>query len=723
MHFSSLTCLGLWGAFSLLISSCGGSDSASGRAGVGGSGQFASSGGAGQSPARGAGTTGGDNLELGISATSLGEVLTISGTTVGIGSLDGPGALRLLSEPQDLVADGTHLYITERGNADAVVSLDLATGIVTTLAGGEKAGNTNGIGRAARFDGLSGIAIDPTRRILYVADRGNSLIRKVVIATGEVSTIAGERSRPNSGSADAIGDAVSFYWPEDLAIDSKGLHLYVSDMMNHQIRAIDLTTNEVSTLAGSTTIGSTDGVGNAATFASPGSLVINPTDSTLYVVDNHNYAIREIDIASRQVKSHPYFGEPDKNGITSNSALTSMGGLALDSTGSFLYITKISGGAIRKLDLTNSTAALLAGNDRDLGFANGPGANALFDFPRGLSLLEGRLLVADSSNRQIRSIDLATNEVTTFAGSSAPASFSGPRGVTAVGSFLYVTDSRGGVVRKVSMTTGDATTLSDAAGTPLTFTEPCGITTDGTYLYVVDGNRNAISQVTIATGDVTVLAGSKGTQGAVDGIGAAASFNAPQGIAIDTNHDNLYVADQGNHLIRRIIIATGQVTTIAGSTESGAVDGVGTGARFNMPADLVVDAKGSALYVSDGENNTIRKLDLATTQVTTLAGRPNSGTLHSDGIGVAAAFSKPWGMATDGTYVYFAAAGDDTIRRLELATNAVQTISGSYRAGFADGSSANATFDRPEGIALDATGSYLFVCDFVNDLIRRVRLK
>jgi DNA-binding beta-propeller fold protein YncE len=623
--------------------------------------------------------------------------------------------MRLLTEPEDLVSDGAHLYLTEHSDVDAIVSLDLATGVVTKLAGGAKEGYANGIGGAARFNVPNGIVIDPSHQFLYVADTNNSAIRKVVIATGEVSTVAG-------AGAEA-GVAASFYWPEDLAIDSKGEHLYISDMMNHQIRAIDLTTNTVSTLAGSTTAGSADGVGSAAAFAMPDSIVIDATDSTLYVADNRNDAIREIDIASGQVKSHPYFGEPDKNGVIRNKALTSMEGLSLDPTGQFLYITQSNGGSIRRLDLVNSTATLLAGNDRDVGFANGPGASALFDFPRGLLLTEGALLVADSSNRQIRKLDLSTNAVTTFAGSNQPAAFNGPRGVTTVGNVLYVTDARGGVIRKVSMETGDTATLADATGAIPTFTEPCGITTDGTHLYVVDGNRNTISRITIATADAKVLAGSKSTAGAADGIGTAATFNAPQGIAIDSNHEHLYVADQGNHLIRKIAIATGQVTTIAGSTESGSVDGVGPAARFNMPADLVVASNGAALYVSDGENNTIRRLDLGSAAVTTLAGRPNSGTLHNDGIGTAAAFSKPWGMATDGTYLYFAGAGDDMIRRLELATNQVTTISGHYAAGFADGSAKDATFDRPEGITLDATGNYLFVCDFTNNLIRRVRVK
>jgi len=718
MCFSSKVNVGYLGALALLLVNCGGSGNSVGS-GKGDGGQSHGTGGSGLSPS----AAGGNGVGGASNADSLGDVLTISGTTGGAGSVDGPGRFGLLAAPEDMASDGSHLYITEDGASESVVSLDLATGVATTLAGSAKAGYDNGIGVAARFDGPSGIVIEPTHQYLYVADRQNDAIRKIVIDTGEVSTIAGDSLNPRIGSADGVGAAAAFYWPNDLTIDSKGHFLYVSDTMNHEIRAIDLLTNEVTTLAGSVTAGSKDGVGSAAAFNMLGSIVIDASDTTLYVADNQNRAIREIDIASRQVKSHPYFGEPDENGITRNYALSYMGGLTLDRTGKFLYITKTNGGAIRRLDLSTSTATLLAGNDQDLGFANGPGAKALFDFPEGLLLTDDGLLVADSGNDQVRKLDLSTNVVTSFAGSKSPASFSGPRGVTSVGNFLYVTDSRSGMIRKVVMSSGDATTLTDGSGSALKFTEPCGITTDGTYLYVADGNRNEISQVTIASGDVTVLAGSRGVSGAADGIGATASFNAPQGLTIDAQHQNLYIADQGNHQIRKLVIASGQVTTLAGTTESGAVDGVGAAARFNMPADVVVDAKGSSLYVSDGENNEIRKIELATAEVTTLAGHADSGNAYSDGKGVAAAFSKPWGMATDGTYVYFAGAGDNMIRRLELATNTVKTISGQYGAGATDGPGLKATFGRPEGMTLDATGSFLYVCDYSNNMIRRVGVK
>ncbi|HEY5959596.1 MAG TPA: beta-propeller fold lactonase family protein, partial [Polyangiaceae bacterium] len=475
MRLSSQVSLGLLSALTLLIVNCGGSDGSAGsRPGVGGSGPFQGAGGSGLASS----TIGGNRAEGGVGAGSLGDVLTISGTSGGSGSVDGPGRFGVLAQPQDMATDGEHIYITQEGERYGVASLELATGVITTLAGGDKEGYANGIGAAARFNGPSGIGIDPTHQYLYVADRLNQAIRRVVIATGEVSTLAGDSLNPRSGSTDGIGDAAAFSWPEAVAIDSKGKHLYVADSGNHEIRSIDLTTNEVSTLAGSPVGGFTDGIGSAAAFAWPEGIAINATDSTLYVADNQNQAIRVIDIATKNVTSYAGFKESGKYGTERSATLSNLSRLAIDPTGKYLYLSNSNGGAIRKLDVTNFTSTLLAGTDTDVGFADGPSASALFDVPKGLLLTDDGVLIADSNNHRIRKIELSTNAVTTFAGSDKAASFSGPRGITSVGSFLYVTDARGGRIRKVSMSSGDATTLSDGTGTALNFSEPCGIATD-----------------------------------------------------------------------------------------------------------------------------------------------------------------------------------------------------------------------------------------------------
>jgi hypothetical protein len=169
------------------------------------------------------------------------------------------------------------------------------------------------------------------------------------------------------------------------------------------------------------------------------------------------------------------------------------------------------------------------------------------------------------------------------------------------------------------MSCGSTSSDSDSTTTTSsgTFNNPSGIYTDGTYVYVADTGSNTIQYVVISTGSYAILAGStSGTAGFTNGTGTAALFNAPSSITSDGT--NLYVADKGNNVIRKIVISTGVVTTFAGSTSGafGFTNGTGTAALFNAPSGIASD--GTNLYVSDTGNNSIRKIVISTIAVTTL---------------------------------------------------------------------------------------------------------
>ncbi len=164
-----------------------------------------------------------------------------------------------------------------------------------------------------------------------------------------------------------------------------------------------------------------------------------------------------------------------------------------------------------------------------------------------------------------------------------------------------------------SSSDSDSTTTTSSG----TFSSPSGIYTDGTYVFVADTGSNTIRYVVISTGSYAILAGStSGTAGFADGTGTAALFNTPSGITSDGT--NLYVADKGNNVIRKIVISTGVVTLFAGSSSgaSGFANGTGTAALFNAPSSIASD--GTNLYVSDAGNNSIRKIVISTAAVTTL---------------------------------------------------------------------------------------------------------
>jgi hypothetical protein len=158
---------------------------------------------------------------------------------------------------------------------------------------------------------------------------------------------------------------------------------------------------------------------------------------------------------------------------------------------------------------------------------------------------------------------------------------------------------------------------------------------------------------------VTTLAGT-GSSGSANGTGTSASFYNPYGITTDGT--NLYVADYGNHLIRKIVISTGAVTTVAGTGSSGSTDNTtGTSASFNYPSGITTD--GTNLYVADQDNHLIRQIVISTGVVTTVAGTGSSGS--ANGTGTSASFSFPYGITTDGTNLYVADMGNNLIRKIE----------------------------------------------------------
>ena len=165
----------------------------------------------------------------------------------------------------------------------------------------------------------------------------------------------------------------------------------------------------------------------------------------------------------------------------------------------------------------------------------------------------------------------------------------------------------------------------------------------------------------IATKDVTILAGFAGSSGFTDGAGSTAKFDKPYGITTDGT--NLYVVDTGNHTIRKIVIATGEVATLAGAVGSSAsIDGTGSAANFAIPLGITTD--GTNLYVND--LHAIRKIVIATKEVTTLAGCVGCQA-HVDGTGSSVRFNAPISLTTDGSHLYVADYGDDTIREIGRA--------------------------------------------------------
>lgn len=318
------------------------------------------------------------------------------------------------------------------------------------------------------------------------------------------------------------------------------------------------------------------------------------------------------------------------------------------------------------------TVTTIAGSTA--GYTDAVGTSAQFYGPRAVCLdNNGNMYVADYTNNLIRKIELATNTVTTLAGSTAgfadgigtAAQFNGPSGIcTDTNGNLYVTDYFNFKIRKIVIATGEVSTYSGSnfgyANGDLTnalFNAPVGICRDGNFLYITESINTKIRKIDMVNGIVSTLAGS--IQGTLDGIGEAAQFDGLSGICPDGN-GNLYVAEINNHRIRKIVINTGEVTTFAGGV-AGFNNGTGTSAGFNNPMGLAISNQ-NYLFVVDYGNNRIRKIDLGTVAVTNFVGAVQG---FADGSSAAAKFSEPMGICFDPSgLLYIADRGNHKIRKV-----------------------------------------------------------
>ncbi|MDP1833105.1 MAG: putative Ig domain-containing protein [Geothrix sp.] len=552
-----------------------------------------------------------------------------AGNVDGAGWVDGTGAAARFNQPQGVAADAVgNLYVSDTNNH--TIRKITPGGAVTLFAGyvGEMA---SWDGTPGGFRNPAGLAID-TAGNLYVADRGNSSIRKVTPA-GVVSTLAGNSG--STGSADGTGATARFFGPRGLAITAAG-DLIVADTNNHLLRRVTAA-GVVTTLAGSAGLsGISDGTGASARFNYPAGVVVHG-NGNIYVTDTQNQTLRQVTAAgvvTTLAGSPGLAGTTDGTGTAARLYLPHS--LAVDGAGD-LWITDAQS-MIRKVT-TAGVVTTAAGASSSLGWVDGPVASARFSGPAGLAFLpSGRLAIADEFNHAVRVMDM-TQGLSTFAGapartgnmegSGSAARFFNPAAVVVDGSGnAFVADYGNSAIRKVTPA-GQTSTFASVA-------YPTGLAMDGAgNLFVTDQTNQTLLKITPA-GVVSTLAGLSGTPGSADGTGSAARFNYPQRVALD-GAGNLYVTEIGNHTIRKVTPA-GVVTTVAGlAGATGLVDGNGAAARFYMPSGIAVDGSGN-LFVGDLNNNRIRRItpagDVSTLALSTFVYGPvdlafaASGTLY-----------------------------------------------------------------------------------------------
>ncbi len=661
-----------------------------------------------------------------------GIVTTAAGAPGHVAHYDGTGAGALLWHPRYGVAAGEYIYFTEENNS-AIRRLDPETNTVTTFSGTTgTAGYTEGAADTAQFNHPAGLATDGT--YLYVADEYNHVIRRVSLADGSVDTLAGTGI---SGFTDGDLASAQFSRPIDLCYHDG--YLYVADEWNYRIRTVDLTTDQVTTLAGTGDQNHEDGTGTdpatGAEFYNPRGIAFDGT--YLWVTDYQT--VRRVTLGGLVETVCGSDGDADYRDDLGTAARFNEPNSIIAGPGT-LYIGDANNDAIRKIDTTTDDFAVttLAGDYQNGGVKDGTHTDAWFHWPYLIGLFDSDLYAADYSSHTLRHIDIGTRVVTTIAGtdgedhdaddagyfidgSGVGALCESVNGAATDGEYLYFTERSANLVRRMNLETGTVTTLAgeygeagtdDGPGSVARFNWPRGITMVGGDLYVCDSSNNTIRRIDLDTLEVSTFAGS-GSSGSGDGEGTAASFDAPSGITNDGT--NLYVTDELNHTIRKIVIADATVTTLAGEAKSsGQADGDGSDARFDRPKGITTD--GTYLYVADNFNYTIRRIDPATAEVTTYAGAADTPGYSNDK-GTAARFSGPSNLACDGANLYVS--DEHELRRIDLDTADVTLVAGdTNNAAWADGTGMDARFEHANGLACDGTD--LWVMDSNNHVIRRV---
>ncbi len=244
---------------------------------------------------------------------------------------------------------------------------------------------------------------------------------------------------------------------------------------------------------------------------------------------------------------------------------------------------------------------------------------------------------------------------------------------------------------------------------------PAGLATDGRAVYVANSRNNTVEAIDPASRTLRIVAGTLFQQGSNDGSGPSARFNSPDGMTI--NGQNLYLCDTNNSDIRQISVS-GTVTTVAGTANiAGTEDGIGSAAHFNLPTQIATD--GTALYVADSGNSSIRRITLADFKVKTIGGQ--SGTSgKTEGGPDKSLFSGPRGVAVDKKAIYVSDTGNDIIRMIDLSTLQTSTLAGTGEEGDKDGPAMQAQFNNPGAICTD--GTFLYVLDADNHSIRKIDL-
>jgi uncharacterized protein (TIGR03437 family) len=618
-------------------------------------------------------------------------VLTVAAGngTYGDSGDGGPATSAQLANPYGVAVDAAgNLYIAQQSYPRI---RKVSNGVITTVAGTGTYGfsGDNGPAVNAQLSGPTGVAVDAAGN-LYIADVGSRRIRR--ITNGVIATVAGNGATGYSGDNGPAASA-ELYYPFGVAVDSAG-NLYIADVYNQRIRKV--ANGVITTVAGNGTQGYSGDNGPAAgaELYYPFGVAVDSAGN-LYIADTDNNRIRKVaNGVITTVAGSGGYGLGGDQGPATSAQLTSPIGAAVDASGS-LYIADQANLRVRKV--ANGVITTVAGGG-SVADDNRPATSAQLFQPQGVAAdSAGGVYIADTHDYRVRKV--ANGVITTVAGGGGAAGDNGPAtSAQLLGPIGVAVDSAGNLyiadgwrIRKVS--NGAITTVA-GNGTPgfsgdngpatAAQVEPGALAVDSAgNLYIAEPSIHSIRKV--SQGVITTVAGT-GTQGysGDNGPAAAAQLAIPWGVAVDSD-GNLYIADSGNHRVRKV--SNGIITTVAGSGMNGTWgdNGPATTAQLEDPYGLAVDSAGN-LYIADWATDSIRKVSNG--MITTVAGNGTFGFSGDGGPAAGAQLYHPQSVAADGAgNVYIADTANNRVRVLTPAptigavTNAASNLSGAVSPG------------------------------------------
>ena len=594
--------------------------------------------------------------------------------------------------------------------------------VIDTVAGRRISDEDNIPAVSARLDSPGAVVFDRVGN-LYIADSGNLRVRRVDTA-GTITTVAGTGEHGFGGDGGPAAKAL-FRSVSSLAIDGDG-NLYIADYWNNRIRRVD-TRGIITTVAGTGQEGYSGDGGPASKARINGPLgVAVDVSGNLYIADADNHRVRRVDargtittVAGTGRSSYGGDGGP-----AARAHLSTPVGLAFDGVGN-LYIADHHDHRIRRVDNRGTITTVAGTGEKGYGGDGSRAVEAQLDGPLGIAIdVAGNLYISDNYNHRIRRVDTA-GTITTVAGDGR-GDFGGDGGPAVKAHVSYPND-----------------VALDGAGN----------------LYIADRWNHRIRRVD-ATGTITSIAGiGSSSYGGDGGPAVEAHLHEPEDVALD-EAGNLYIADSGNHRIRRVD-SEGIITTVAGTGTSGysgdggpaveaqlytprgvAVDGAGNlyiadylngrirrvdsegiittvTDRADYPSDLVVDESGT-LYIADSENDRILRVDKSGNH-TVVAGTGKEGFGGDGGPAVEAQLWMPGGVGLGGAGdLYIADSANNRIRLVDnsgIITTVAGVGDGIYGGG--TGPAAQGALFGPIGVASDPSG-HLYIADHSNAVIRRV---